>query len=166
MSPTYAPPVNPTSVNPASIAADLRALLASSEPRLRAIPPDVAARPLAPGKWSVQQTVGHLIDSAANNHQRLIRLQLTPALHFPGYAQDAWVALNHYDLLPWLSVLDLWHSLNQHFAHAIEHAEPTALPHLWHINETDPPITLAFLLVDYVAHLRHHLDRLPLPPSP
>ena len=32
-----------------------------------------------------QQVVGHLIDSASNNHQRFVRSLLQPSLDFPGY---------------------------------------------------------------------------------
>jgi hypothetical protein len=32
-----------------------------------------------PGKWSRQEILGHLIDSAANNHQRFIRVQFEEA---------------------------------------------------------------------------------------
>lgn len=158
MAPVYAPPVDPAQVSLTTVATDLRQLLASNEPRLRGIPPEVAARPLAPGKWSLQQTLGHLVDSALNNQQRLIRLQLSPELHFPGYEQDRWVQLGHYDLLPWPTVIDLWLTLNHHFAHTVEHADPSALSNLW-VNAGERT-TLAFMLVDYVAHLRYHLDRL------
>ena len=161
MAPVYAPPTDPAQVSLAAVAADLRQVLASAEPRLRSIPADVAARPLVPGKWSTQQTLGHLVDSALNNQGRLIRLQLTPELHLPGYAQDRWVALGHYHLLPWSTVLDLWLTLNNHLAHTVEHADPSALPNIW-VNDAERT-TLAFMLVDYVAHLRYHLDRLPLP---
>jgi hypothetical protein len=48
---------------------------------LRSIAEAEAARPLAPGKWSPKQVLGHLIDSAANNHQRFVRAQQTPVVH-------------------------------------------------------------------------------------
>ena len=38
--------------------------------RLAAISRSRAARKDAPGSWSAKQELGHLIDSAANNHQR------------------------------------------------------------------------------------------------
>ena len=39
----------------------------------------------APGKWSIKEVVGHLIDSASNNHQRMVRLQIEDQLVFPDY---------------------------------------------------------------------------------
>ena len=159
MPPTYSQPADPATLAPATLAAKLRAHLARGERQLGAIPARIAAQPLAPGKWSIQQTVGHLIDSAANNHQRLIRLQLTPELTFPGYQQDEWVRLQRYDLLLWSEVLALWLALNRHFAHAIEHADPACFPHVW-LYEGER-LTLGFILVDYMGHLDHHLRQLP-----
>jgi DinB superfamily len=52
---------------------------------------DTASRPRGPGKWSPKQLVGHLIDSAVNNHARFVRAQLQDDLVFPGYDQDGWV---------------------------------------------------------------------------
>ena len=41
-----------------------------------------------PGDWSVKEIVGHLIDSASNNHQRFVRLQVADGLVLPDYSQD------------------------------------------------------------------------------
>ena len=74
----YAEPVDLATLSPPAIAANLRATLARAERQLSALSLRRAARPLAPGKWSTQETVGHLIDSCFNNHQRLIRLDAPP----------------------------------------------------------------------------------------
>ena len=150
---------SPVSQDPNAIAAALRDRIARAEHQFAAISPEAAARPLAPGKWSTQQTVGHLIDSANNNLQRLIRLQLTAELDFPGYQQNDWVRLQRFDLLPWPEVVALWLALNRHFAHAIQHADAAAFSHIW--LHDDERLTLGFILVDYIGHLDHHLRRLP-----
>ena len=74
----------------------LRAALDAAEPLLRRISDADSATPLAPGKWSPRQVIGHLIDSAGNNHQRFVRSALQDDMVFPGYAQDDWVALQRY----------------------------------------------------------------------
>lgn len=61
------------------------------------IPEAAAAHALAEGQWSPKQIIGHLIDSAANNHQRFVRAQFTDDLVFPGYEQEAWVEVQHYN---------------------------------------------------------------------
>jgi hypothetical protein len=60
-------------------------LLAMSEDRSRLRP--------APGKWCPREVIGHLIDSASNNHQRFVRAQFQDDLVFSGYEQDAWVSV-------------------------------------------------------------------------
>src|ERR1043165_9908871 len=62
-----------------SVANDLQSALNVAE-RLRQIPDEEASIRPAPGKWSKKEILGHLIDSAANNHQRFLRLQLSPRL--------------------------------------------------------------------------------------
>ena len=66
----------------------LRDALAAAEPRLRAISDADSARPRAPGKWSPREIIGHLIDSASNNHQRFVRASLQDELVFDGYEQE------------------------------------------------------------------------------
>ena len=37
---------------------------------------------------TIRQILGHLVDSASNNHQRIVRLQYNQELEFPDYQQD------------------------------------------------------------------------------
>ena len=138
------------------IAEALRRTIDAAVPLLRAIPASQAAESRGPGKWSAQQVIGHLIDSAANNHQRFVRAQQTPALVFPPYLQDEWVESQHYDARAWEDILQLWHAYNRHLAHVIEHIPETSRDVPCTIGE-EPPVTLGFLAFDYVAHLQHHL---------
>jgi len=151
--------LDPATATLSSLARDLRGVLACAERQLSALTAEAAAQPLAPGKWSAQQTVGHLIDSCGNNLQRLIRMQLTSELTFPGYQQDDCIRLQRFDLEPWPEVLALFLSLNRHFAHATEHADFACFHHVWlHDGER---LTLAFVLADYIGHMEHHLRQLP-----
>lgn len=157
--PVYTEPSDPSTLDPHLLAADLRKLTASADTFFATISAEAAAQPLAPGKWSIQQTVGHLIDSAGNNTQRIVRLQLAPELTLPGYQQNGWVSTQRYDLEPWSELCTLFLAMNRHLAHTIEHADPSTFTHIWHFNEGD--LTLGFIIEDYIAHLRHHLIRLP-----
>src|SRR5580765_418455 len=74
------------------VASDLLQIVEAALPRLRSVSDAEAARPRAPGKWSAKQVIGHLVDSAANNHQRFVRAQQGTELEFPGYAQDHWIS--------------------------------------------------------------------------
>ena len=59
---------------------------------------------------TIKQILGHLIDSAANNHQRMIRLQYNERLNFPDYQQDndLWIALQDYQNADWNIIIQLW----------------------------------------------------------
>jgi hypothetical protein len=140
------------------VANDLLALVHASEPGLFAIPENAAGSSPAPDKWSRKQILGHLIDSAANNHQRFIRMQQAPELSFPGYQQNDWVRLNHYATRPWIELVALWAAYNRHLAHVIEYIAPETLTHHWDYGSSR--FDLAFVAADYVVHLRHHLDQI------
>ncbi len=147
---------------------ELRKAVAFAIPRLVAIPEVEASRPPAPGKWSPKEIIGHLIDSASNNHQRFVRAQLPGASAFDGYAQDDWVKLQRYNKTDWSALVGLWASFNLHLAWVMEHTpEETALrsrPDLQlarlAFRPANGPVSLGWFIEDYVEHLKHHLRQI------
>ena len=103
--------------------------------------------------------LGHLIDSAANNHQRFVRAQLAGSYAGPGYEQEAWVRVQQYTARPWRELVDLWAALNRHLAYAMD-AVPASKISTPCIVGDDEAVTLEWLMRDYLRHLRHHLDQL------
>ena len=146
------------------------ALLAAIEralPQLDAIGEAASARRPAPGKWSAREILGHLIDSAANNHGRFVRAQLADDLVFPGYAQEEWVVLQGYQEARWRETVALWASYNRHLARVMSRVPPQVAAQArarhnlhelaWRPVPSDRPATLGWFMEDYVAHLEHHL---------
>jgi len=140
-------------------ARDLQETIDAALPKLREISDAAAGEPRAPGKWSRKEIIGHLIDSASNNHQRFIRAQQTlenNTLVFPPYDQNHWSASQHCNGRPWTDLVRLWHAYNAHLVHVITHIGDEHLG-VQCVIESDKPVTLEFLVTDYVVHLRHHL---------
>lgn len=129
-----------------------------------------AARHPAQGKWSPKQIIGHLIDSASNNHQRFVRSVWQEELVFPGYAQEAWVELQRYQETPWAELLTFWGSYNRHIATVMAAVpeEPRRRIRAKHnLDEiaTHAPrrpeeATLEYFMHDYVDHLELHLRQI------
>jgi len=141
-----------------SLADDLLAALQIAG-RLRGIDDAAAAKRPAPGKWSNKEILGHLVDSAANNHQRFVRLQMAPSINLPGYDGDEWVRIQNYQERPWEEIIDLWRMYNTQLAYLIRRVNPAALRHVWHMPD-GKDADLEFIMRDYVVHLRHHLEQL------
>ncbi len=107
------------------------------------------------GRWTRQEELGHLCDSALNNMQRFVRLQIAPEWHAPGYAQNDWVRVMDYGALPWPRVVELWEVLQRQMLHLMRTARTECLGNVWVNGENR--VTLEWLMVDYVGHHQHHL---------
>lgn len=124
----------------------------------------------APGRWSAKEIVGHLIDSAANNHQRFVRARWQDDLVFAGYDQDAWVEAQRYQAAPWPDLVALWRDYNRQLARVMaavpaavrfrEHRRHNLHEIAWQVVPAGETVTLDYLMSDYVGHLHHHLGQL------
>ena len=137
----------------------LRSLVEAVEPGLRQIPESESMRPALPGGWSRKQVLGHLIDSASNNHQRFVRTMLQPSLDFPGYDQVGNIRVQAVQEADWVLLISLWAAYNRYLAHLIAHIPPSQLDMPCRIGAGEA-VTLGFLASDYLTHLRHHLHQL------
>jgi hypothetical protein len=139
-----------------------RALLQTVErelPHLRALPDEQASIPRGPGKWRPKEELGHLIDSAANNHVRFAAGAIGPEFRGSGYAQEDWVRLHGYSTMSWDAIVDLWSGYNRLLVRLIERIPESQMQTQCTIGAGEP-VTLSFLIDDYILHMQHHIDLL------
>ena len=149
---------------------DFRETVVNATKRLRDITPEQSRSGSSEDNWALIEILGHLIDSAANNHQRFVRAQFTDDLVFSGYEQNQWVRGQKYLDASWPDLIQLWSSYNLHLVYVASVipedvlTKPRAAHSLDQIafNPVDKnkAATLEYLIRDYVDHLRHHLDQI------
>jgi len=143
------------------LASDIENTVNEAFQQLRNLPPETIEARSKPGEWSAKEIVGHLVDSASNNHQRFVRLQIADRLVFPDYSQDndAWVSIQSYQEAPWDELLALWRYFNLHLARVIRTVNEACIDHRWVVDESTS-ITLGELMIDYLRHLKDHLQQI------
>jgi broad specificity phosphatase PhoE len=147
-------------MNPFSaIASDLGRTVAQAKPLLLKLDnADTSTRP-RDNKWAMKEILGHLLDSASNNHQRFVRATLQGNLTFPGYDQARLVDLQRFSDVDWNFLVDFWAAYNRFLAHVINSLPAEAAKVTCNIGD-NKPATLEWLAQDYVAHLKHHLNQI------
>ena len=122
---------------------------------------------------TVKMLVGHLIDSASNNHQRMVRLQYAPRcghsmpntemgmLVFPDYTQDndLWIELQDYQHEDWHQLVMLLKYYNQHICHVIRSVDKNKLNNYW-LDYEGCRVTLDAMICGYINHLNLHFGQI------
>ncbi len=162
MAMTYAQGTPLHDLDPVELGIRLTEVMAEALPWLEGVSGARASAAPAEGKWSAKEVIGHLIDSAVNNHQRIVRLEtvqdIEPEVRTQPYEQDEWVRAQHYADKEWVEILELWRVLNAHIAWTMRHV---AREHLGRICAfPEHSVTMGFLMEDYIAHIEHHLKAL------
>jgi hypothetical protein len=136
----------------------LHYLLDIIPPLLRQIPVETFGHKPAAEKWSKKEILGHLIDSATNNHQRFVRGQFENE-PFITYDQNNWNTHSRYADMDGEHVISFWVAYNKHLLEVIKRIPAAAFERKCITNEA-APVTLAWLIDDYVKHMEHHLKQL------
>jgi len=137
----------------------LRTLLDRVPERLLKLSADTVDKKPSPANWSAKEELGHLIDSAANNHQRIVRAQLEDAPAMPGYQQNDWVRVHGYQGRDWKELVELWWALNWQLLAAAEAVPDAGWARTLTVAGSNP-MTLRFVFEDYLAHMVHHLQHI------
>ena len=152
------------------ITIEFRKTIEATTPKLLRISESESQQARAAGKWSPKEILGHLIDSAANNHIRFVKAQFDDDLIFPGYDQERWVSTQRYNAARWNELVELWRLYNSHLAHVVEGIPNEVLQKkrarhnlhriAWQAIPESEPTTLEYFVRDYVAHMKNHLRQI------
>ena len=138
----------------------LERVIQSELPLLEAVSDlNTGIRPGGDSTWSPKEELGHLIDSAANNHIRFVRALIEPEFRGASYAQNDWVTAHRYQEMPWLTIVEFWYRYNKFIALLLAVVPENKLQTLCFVG-SDSGVSLEFLVSDYVLHMRHHLDHI------
>jgi len=112
-----------------------------------------------PGEWSLKEIMGHLINSASNNHQRFVGLQFVTEMPYPEYQkfQIDWIGVEKFNDLSLADLMLLWKQYNIFIGHLIDKVNPEKLNNI--LAMPDKRQTLEFLIADYYRHLKDHLGQ-------
>ncbi|MNO16627.1 DinB superfamily protein [compost metagenome] len=115
----------------------------------------------SPEKWSKMEILGHLCDSAANNHVRFMRILTTDEpITMDGYAQDDWVKRHGYQhYYHREELLLLWNQLNGLILNALRSATESDGAKRCVLTD-GTSLTLDELFEDYIRHAEHHLRQI------
>ena len=125
---------------------------------------------IAEDKWSPNEILGHLVDSAINNHRRFVLMQIQHNLVFDGYDQDAWVKKQNYQFRDWNILLNLWLVLNKNIIVVLKNVNPDLWNKrfkrhnlhqiAWMTVPKANPISIEYFVKDYFGHLTHHINQI------
>lgn len=152
------------------LAADLRAAIDEGVGLFQGVKEELTARRPAAGAWCAREVIGHLLDSACNNHRRFIINQDAARLIVDPYEQNEWVARQRYAQTQASALVQTWAAYNRHIARVIEAMPDDVLnrgrgpmgAHSFPYSGLPAAdvVTLGHLVQDYVGHIRHHLEQI------
>ena len=144
----------------AQTALDLRTAVDGALPLFEEVDDARTTRRPRPGGWCAREVLGHLIDSACNNHRRFVIGQSESTTRFDGYDQNEWVSRQRYDDVLWRDLVTFWSAYNRHLAHVMACTPDDAAARTALSPDGSQQVSVAFLMEDYVTHLRHHLAQI------
>lgn len=144
---------------PTELARQFRSAVEALSAELSNVPASLAGVPWREGGWTRRQVLGHLLDSATNNRQRFVRAAIHGSYSGPSYEQESWVEAHGYGEQSWETLLRWWRAEHEILMAVVDRIPQKRLAATCQVGENDP-VTLGFLITDYLRHLRGHFDQL------
>jgi hypothetical protein len=125
---------------------------------LRSLPASVATYRYAPDKWSVNELVGHLIDSERNFAIRALRFARNDATPLPGFEQEDYVRNANFDAYPLVDLASELESLRQSTVFLFRHIDEEAWMRRGVANNAEVSVrALAYIIAGHELHHREIL---------
>ncbi len=123
---------------------------------LRAIPPEKADYRYAPGKWSVKEVIGHLLDSERVFAYRALNFARGNTAPLPGYEQEEYVIAGEFDAYDMTDLISEYEQTRCGNLGFLRHLPATAWSRTGVASERSFTVrALAFVMV---GHERYHLE--------
>jgi len=123
---------------------------------LRPLQEEQANRSYAPGKWSIKEVLGHLMDSERVFAYRALCIGRNDKTPLPGFEQDDYVTSGHFNARSLSSMLNEFDAVRQSSVHLFRHLTDEELQRKGTANGME--ITARALAYIIAGHERHHVD--------
>ncbi len=136
----------------------LDAQMSETQALLRGLPASISTYRYAPGKWSVNEVIGHLIDSERIFAARALRFARNDATPLPGFEQDDYVRNSKFDAFPVAELASELDSVRRATVFLFKHLEEPAWMRRGIANNAEVSVrALAYIIAGHELHHREIL---------
>lgn len=108
----------------------------------------------APGKWSVRQALGHVVDTERVFGYRALSIARGESFSLPGFEQDDYAAMAGHDAAPIDELAEEFATLRRSHVLLFKHLDGSAWRRIGVVNQ-HPTSTRAMAFI-MAGHVRHH----------
>lgn len=132
--------------------------MSETQSLLRALPASSSTYRYAPGKWSVNEVIGHLIDSERIFAARALRFARNDSTPLPGFEQDDYVRNSSFDAFPVAELASEFDSVRRATVFFFKHLEEPAWMRRGIANNAEVSVrALAYIIAGHELHHREIL---------
>ena len=133
----------------------LRSQSASTPRLLSGLSEAQAMHRYAPGKWSVKEVVGHMMDAERVFSYRALRIARADKTPLPGFDENAWVPAAHFDRRPMADLVSDYQTMRAATVSLFASLDEEALTRVGTAN--DQPFSVRALAHIIAGHELHHV---------
>jgi uncharacterized damage-inducible protein DinB len=136
----------------------LASQMSETQDLLRGLPASSSTYRYAPGKWSVNEVIGHVIDSERIFAGRALRFARNDATPMPGFEQDDYVRNSKFDAVPLAELASELDTVRQATVFLFKHLEEPAWLRRGVANNAEVSVrALAYIIAGHELHHREIL---------